>query len=158
MPTKGSGIARIRETAEKICKEQGYLLFDVALDREHTGRYLRVYIDTERDGGITLDDCEKYHKAFQPYAEDYDYDFLEVCSPGADRPVRTPAEAEKYRGCTVDVKLYRPVNGTKEYCCPLEGMTEISVLLHSDGKILEIEREVVASVRLHPDMSALEEE
>lgn len=158
MPTKGTGIAKIRETAEKICDEQGYILFDASLDKEHTGKYLRVYIDTEREGGITLDDCERFHKAFQPLTDDYDYDFLEVCSPGADRPVRNPAEAEKYRGCMVDVKLFRPLNGTKEYCSHLEGMTDASLFLNVSGESLEIDRKTVASVRLHPDMSALDEE
>lgn len=158
MPVKEAGIKKIRDIAAKIGNELGYELFDVALDKEHTGKYLRVYIDTDREGGITLDDCEKYHKAFQPHVEDYDYDFLEVCSPGADRPIRDESEARKYIGSIVDVKLYKPVNGVKEYCCALAGMTADSVILSDGGSEIQLERSAVAVVKLHPDLSALNEE
>ena len=55
-------------------------LVDVCLDKEGAGKYLRIYID--KPEGISLDDCEAYHRAIQPQLEQYDYDFLEVSSPG----------------------------------------------------------------------------
>ncbi|MBO2516426.1 MAG: hypothetical protein CW338_04000 [Clostridiales bacterium] len=151
-------LKKIKDIASQLAGQQGYSLFDVACDKEHTGKYLRIYIDTDREGGITLDDCERYHRAVQPMVEDYDYDFLEVCSPGADRPVRDPEEARRYAGSLVDVKLYKPVNGSKEYCLPLEGMTDSEVMLKLGEETLTFDRASVASVRLHPDLSGLDEE
>lgn len=64
-------------------------LVDVSLDKEGAGRYLRIYID--KPEGVSLDDCEAYHRAIQPQLESYDYDFLEVSSPGG----RPPAQARE---------------------------------------------------------------
>lgn len=158
MPVKESGLKRIRSIAEKLCAQMDYQLFDVSLDKEHTGKYLRIYIDTDKEGGIDLDDCEKYHRAIQPAVEDYDYDFLEVCSPGADRPIRSPEDALKYKGCIVDVKMYKPFDGQKEFCAELMHMDDESVVLKASQNQIILPRNAVSVIRLHPDLSALDEE
>ncbi len=158
MPAMDAGIRKVKQIAADCCAQLGYQLFDVSLDKEHTGRYLRIYIDTDRDGGIDLDDCEKFHRAVQPKVEDYDYDFLEVCSPGADRPVRDEKEAKKYAGYTVDVRLYKTFDGRKEFCLPLIGMDTETVTLESENGPVQIPRSTVSVIRLHPDLSALDEE
>lgn len=158
MPANDAGIRKVKRIAEKCCAQMGYELFDVSLDREHTGKYLRIYIDTDREGGIDLDDCEKFHRAVQPLVEDYDYDFLEVCSPGADRPIRNEEDARKYAGNLVDVHLYRPMDGHKEFCAPLQGMDSENLTIVLPEGPLMIARKLVSTVRLHPDLSALDEE
>ena len=57
---------------QRIADEMGFELVEVALDREPGGKFLRVYID--KPEGITLDDCEKYHRAVLPLVENYDYE------------------------------------------------------------------------------------
>ena len=57
---------KCRAQAEKL----GFELVDVSLDREGAGKYLRIYID--KPEGISMDDCEKYHRAIQPQLEAYD--------------------------------------------------------------------------------------
>ena len=95
MPPKNANMQKIAAICEKTAAKLGYELCDAAIEKEPTGRYLRIYIDVEREGGVTLDDCEKYHRAVQPYLEDFDYDFLEVCSPGIDRPLKSKRDIEK---------------------------------------------------------------
>ena len=73
----------VEPRCQRLADEQGLELVDVSLDKEPTGKYLRIYID--KPEGISLDDCERYHRAIQPQLESYDYDFLEVSSPGVDR-------------------------------------------------------------------------
>ena len=72
--------AVVEPKCQRLADELGFELVDVALDKEDTGKYLRIYIDKE--AGIDLNDCEKFHRAIQPQLESYDYDFLEVSSPG----------------------------------------------------------------------------
>ena len=156
MPPKNLNMQKITDICEKLAQKLGYELCDVAMEKEPTGRYLRIYLDTET--GITLDDCEKYHRAVQPSLESFDYDFLEVCSPGIDRPLKTQRDIEKSIGMLVEARLYKPVDGLKSAQGLLEKMDGESVQLRVGEETLTFPRKAVAQVRLVPDLSALDEE
>lgn len=154
MPPKNANMQKIVAICERHAGELGYELCDAAMEKEPTGRYLRVYID--KDGGVTLDDCEKYHRAVQPDLEAFDYDFLEVCSPGIDRPLKRQRDIEKSIGLMVEARLYRPVNGRKSAQGILREMDERHVLLQSGEEEIDFPRGAVSQVRLVPDLSALD--
>ena len=153
---KKDEMLRIEAVCEKTAQALGYELCAAQMEKEPAGRYLRIYIDVE--GGVTLDDCEKYHRAVQGKLEEFDYDFLEVCSPGIDRVLKTQRDAEKCRGLLVEAKLYRPVDGKKKVQGLLEEMNGEKVALQVNGEQVELPRKAVAQVRLVPDLSALDEE
>ena len=157
MPPKNANMQKIAAICEKTAAKLGYELCDAAIEKEPTGRYLRIYIDVEREGGVTLDDCEKYHRAVQPYLEDFDYDFLEVCSPGIDRPLKSKRDIEKSLGLTVEARLYKPLDGQKAIQGALKEMNDEQVVLLQGENEIVIPRKAVAQVRLVPDLSALEE-
>ena len=146
---------RVEEMLLPILDEFGFDLWDVGFVKEGKEYYLRAYIDKE--GGITLDDCEKYHRAVQPSLESFDYDFLEVCSPGIDRPLKTKRDIEKSLGMLVEARLYKPVDGKKAVQGMLKEMDETHVLLQSGEGEIDLPRKAVAQVRLVPDLSALDE-
>lgn len=156
MPPKNANMLRITALCEKAAGKMGYELCDVAIEKEPTGRYLRIYIDQE--GGITLDDCERYHRAVQPQLEDFDYDFLEVCSPGIDRPLKTERDVQKSLGLLVEARLYRPIDGQKSVQGLLQGMDQDRVTLLRGDQTVELPRKAVSQVRLVPDLSALDED
>ncbi|MBR1586251.1 MAG: ribosome maturation factor RimP [Clostridia bacterium] len=158
MPPKNANMQKITAICEKTAERLGYELCDAAIEKEPTGRYLRIYID--RDGGITLDDCETYHRAVQPGLESFDYDFLEVCSPGIDRPLKTKRDVEKSIGLLVEARLYKPVDGKKVIEGLLKAMDDDHVVLTVGGEEetdVDLPRKVVSQVRLVPDLSALDE-
>ena len=155
MAQKNANLQKITAICEKLAQKMGYELFDAAIEKEPTGRYLRIYIDQE--GGITLNDCEAYHRAVQPSLEEFDYDFLEVCSPGIDRPLKTQRDIEKSIGMLVEARLYKPVDGRKSAQGLLREMNETHVVLADGEETLEFPRSAVAQVRLVPDLSALDE-
>lgn len=156
VPPKNANLQKISALCEKTAQLFGYELCDAAIEKEPTGRYLRIYID--KDGGITLDDCEAYHRAVQPKLEDFDYDFLEVCSPGIDRPLKTKRDVEKSIGLMVEAKLYKALDGQKAVQGELMGMDDEKVTLRVSGETVELPRKAVSQVRLVPDLSALDEE
>jgi len=86
---------------------------DVELVKEGPGRYLRIYID--KDGGVSLSDCEAYHRAVQPQLERVEYDFLEVSSPGLDRPLSADGDFARAMDTEVEVRLFRAVDKRKIY-------------------------------------------
>ena len=97
-----SDLTRVVEPAcKKLAQEQQVELVDVELAREGASRYLRIYID--KPDGITLSDCETYHRAVMPLVERVDYDFLEVCSPGIDRPLKKQKDYDAHVGDLVEV-------------------------------------------------------
>jgi len=156
MPPKNANMQKITAICEKTAAKLGYELCDAAMEKEPTGRYLRIYIDVEREGGVTLDDCEKYHRAVQPSLEDFDYDFLEVCSPGIDRPLKNKRDIEKSLGLLVEARLYRPIDGKKAVQGLLQDMNDEQVILVQGENEIIVPRKAVSQVRLVPDLSALE--
>lgn len=155
MAKKGSGTERLMEICERLCCELGYELCDAGFEKEPGGVYLRVYID--RDGGISLDDCEKYHRALQPMVEQMDYDFMEVCSPGIDRPLKREKDIRKNLGNRVEVRLYKAVDKQKSFTGLLRAMDRNAVVIDMDGEERSFPAQAVAQVRLVPDLSGLDE-
>lgn len=116
-----SDLTRVVEPACRLLAEQQQVeLVDVELAREGASRYLRIYID--KPDGITLSDCETYHRAVMPLVERVDYDFLEVCSPGIDRPLKKQKDFDAHVGKPVEVHLYRPVNKCRRFEGELLGL------------------------------------
>lgn len=160
-PLKGGGMAKAELTAliapkcQGIADRMGFELVEVALDKEPTGKYLRIYID--KPEGITLDDCEAFHRAALPLVENYEYDFMEVSSPGIDRPLKTDRDYERNLGAKISVRLYRAVDGVKELEGILSGFDGESLKLETPEGERTISRKAAASVKPVVDMEGIEE-
>ena len=140
------GIQNVEKIALQLACELQLELVEVAMQKESRGKCLCVYLD--KDGGLTLDDCEKYHKRLQPLIESVDYDFLEVSSPGIDRPIKTKRDFEKNQGAMVTVKLFASEDGSKLHQGLLHAMDEASiVILMEDGTEKGFLRKNVAVVK-----------
>ncbi len=124
---KGDIVAYTKRVSQTLADEMGYELVEVSLDKEPAGMYLRVYVDTPT--GITLNDCEAFHKRVQPLLEQLEYDFLEVCSPGLDRPLKTPEDFLRAAGEMVEVRLFKPEDGKKVHQGVLIGLCEGQIRL-----------------------------
>ena len=81
---------------------------------------LTVFLDTEREGGIDLDTCEAFHNAADPVLDELDPTFglaytFNVSSPGLDRPFRKDRDFFRNVGKKVELKLYAPHKGEKNF-------------------------------------------
>lgn len=110
----------VEPVCKRLCEQMNYEFVDAEIVKEGAGRYLRIYIS--KPDGITLDDCEAYHRAVQPRLESVDYDFLEVCSPGLDRPLKTKRDYDAHVGDLVEVHLYRAVDRCRRFEGELLGL------------------------------------
>ena len=146
-------------SAEAACaaeaEQYGLEVIEVSLDTESTGRYLRIYID--KPEGISLDDCERFHKAVKPLMEPYDFDCMEFSSPGIDRPLRSQRDYERHLGDEVEIHLYRPMDGTKILKGILAGLEKDEILLQVAGDELRIPRKTASLVKPVVDMEGIEE-
>ena len=149
-----NSVQMVEKLAQKVADEMGLELVEVTLQKESRGKCLCIYVD--KDGGLTLDDCEKYHKQVQPLFEDVDYDIMEVSSPGVDRPIKNQRDFERHRGDMVEVKLFAPLNGSKLYQGSLTAMDDATVTItDADDEAITFERKAVAIIK---PMVDLEEE
>ena len=134
------------QIAQKLADELGFELVDVELVKEPTGHFLRFYID--RPDGISLNECETFHRAIMPLVERVEYDYMEVSSPGADRPLKTERDFERAEGLAVELKTYRPVNGAKQFTGDLVGLRDgLIVIKTGEDSELSFEKKDVAIVR-----------
>ena len=149
-----NSVQMVEKLAQKVADEMGLELVEVTLQKESRGKCLCVYVDKE--GGFSLDDCEKYHKKVQPLFEDVDYDIMEVSSPGVDRPIKNMRDFERHKGDMVEIKLFAPLNGAKLYQGALTAMDDATVTItDTEDQPLTFERKAVAIIK---PMVDLEEE
>ena len=142
----GGSVQAVEALAAPVAQAQGLELVEITLQKEQQGKTLCLYVD--KPSGITLDDCERYHRAVQPELDAVEYDFLEVSSPGADRPIQTERDFEKNREARVEVRLYAPVDGTKRFEGLLIHMDDAGVTLRlPDGNAKTFSRKTVALVK-----------
>ena len=143
---KGASVQAVEKIAQQVALQEQLELVEVTLEKESRGLCLTVYLDKE--GGLSLDDCEHYHKAIQPLLDEVEYDFLEVSSPGVDRPIKTQRDFEKNEGALVEVRLYAPVNGVKSAQGALTAFDEEKVtIVTEDGFERAFPRKSVALVK-----------
>ena len=143
--------ATIEEIVQPIVDEKNFEIVDIEYVKEAGEYYLRVYLDKE--GGISLSDCEVVSRELSeildkkdPIKENY---FLEVSSPGLDRPLKKDKDFVRYAGRDVEIKLYKPWNGSKQFEGELVGLTEennIRVII--DGNEVDFTKKEVALIRL----------
>lgn len=143
----------VEPKCQRLADELGFELVDVGLDKEPTGKYLRIYID--KPEGITLDDCEKYHRAIQPQLESYDYDFLEVSSPGVDRPLKKDRDYERAMGLEVEVHLFKAIDGQKTFTGELTGFTRDEMTIMVNGQEMTFSRRAASQVKPVVDMDGV---
>ncbi len=144
----------VEPKCKRLADQMGFELVDVCLDKEGAGKYLRIYID--KPEGITMDDCETYHRAIQPQLESYDYDFLEVSSPGIDRPLKKDRDFERALGSEIEVKLFKVMDGQKVMTGILAGLENGDIVLDTPAGEKRIPRKAAALVKPVVDMEGIE--
>lgn len=141
---------------EPIVESENCYLVDVEYVKEGPNWYLRVYADKEK--GIDIEDCakisEKLSEALDqispdPFPKAY---FLEVSSPGAERPLKTEKDILNAVGEYIHLDYYVPQFGEKFHEGTLLEVTDkifqIEVTIKTRKKVLEIKRDAVSKLRL----------
>ena len=128
---------RIRSLAQPVVEEHGCTLWDVE------------YV------GVNINDCVEVSHAMDPILDREDpiegsYRF-EVVSAGLERPLKRPSDFAAFLGAKVLVKLYRPLNGVREYPAVLRGYDNGDVTVEYGGETLTFSKAQVALVRLRAD-------
>ncbi|MCE1183513.1 MAG: ribosome maturation factor RimP [Rhodocyclales bacterium] len=129
----------------------GYELVDVELSPR--GRTIRVFIDAPgKEGGIDVEDCAKVSNQLTRLfeVENFDYDRLEISSPGMDRVVKKEADFARFAGQHIQIKLRIPHNNRRNFQGELLGCADGKVSLRLEKDDVELEFTNIEKARLVP--------
>lgn len=146
--------SKIKSTVEEMIQpylnEQGFELVDIEYVKEGSSWFLRVYVDKE--GGIDIDDCVMISEQLSAKLDETDpiptVYFLEVSSPGAERPLKKPEDVAKAVGKNVYMTTYGPVNGMKEFEGKLLSFDGSELVIEAGKKQHAVPYDKIASARL----------
>ena len=125
-------------------------LVDVEFKKEGKNWILRIYID--REGGVTLVDCQKVSRLAGDLIEVEEVIepvyTLEVSSPGLNRVLKKEKDFLKYSGKKIYVQCHAPMDGRKKFTGILTGFIDQSIHLEVDGQHYTIPLNLVAKANL----------
>lgn len=148
---------RTEELLKPIADANQVEIYDVEYVKEGSEWYLRCFIDKE--GGVNIDDCEAVSRALSDELDQADFIedayILEVSSPGLGRQLKKDKHFQKSLLSEVDVKCYKPVNGSKDFTGILKAFDESTITLEMDlgqeKEEITFNRKDIAAVRLTLD-------
>ncbi|OTN86448.1 ribosome maturation factor RimP [Enterococcus sp. 7E2_DIV0204] len=151
-----SVVETVTELVTPILEKQNFELVEVEFVKEGRDWFLRVFIDKE--GGIDILDCALVSEQLDEKLDAMDPDpipqayFLEVSSPGAERPLKKESDYEKAVGEFIHVSLYQTIDGEKQFEGILKTVDKdqltLTVKIKTRVKDYTFERKNIAKARL----------
>ena len=147
-------MAKIEEKVENLIRknieELGYELYDVEYVKEAKDYFLRIYIDSKK--GIDLNDCEKVSNNITELLDKEDLIpeqyFLEVSSPGIERVLKKEKHLSDNIGNEVQIKLFKPFEGQKQYKGILKGFDETKIeIVNQNEEQINIDRKNISQIK-----------
>ena len=147
-------MAKIEEKVENLIRknieELGYELYDVEYVKEAKDYFLRIYIDSKE--GIDLNDCEKVSNNITELLDKEDLIpeqyFLEVSSPGIERVLKKEKHLSDNIGNEVQIKLFKPFEGQKQYKGILKGFDETKIkIVNQNEEQINIDRKNISQIK-----------
>jgi len=144
----------VEQLVSPILEDMNLELVDIEYVKEGSSWFLRLFIDSET--GIDIEECGVVSERLSEKLDELDpiqhnY-FLEVSSPGAERPLKKEADIRKAIGKQVHIKTYEPINGEKVFegvLTDFNGQTlTVTVTIKTRKKQVEIPYDKVAKARL----------
>ena len=145
----------VTELVKPIVEGLGMELVEVLFAKTKEGDALTVFIDKE--GGVSLNDCEAVHNAIDAPLDDLDPTAgnpytLNASSPAPHRPFKPDRDFAKHIGFKVETSLFAPIAGVgKKFVATLAAYDPQGgvVTLELDGKSVAIDRKDIAIIREH---------
>ena len=142
------------ELLEPVVTALGYEMLGIEYFKQKDGSMLRLYIDN--DTGITIDDCTRVNHQVIGVLDVHDpikgkY-FLEISSPGLDRPLFTLKQFQRFLGEKVKMKLREKIEKRRKITGVIKAVEAAAVLISEDGVDYLIPGDVIDSAHLVPDI------
>lgn len=146
-------VTQIYEMVKPIADELNYEIYHIEYVKENGEYYLRIYI--EKEGGITLNDCEALSRRVSEIMDEKDpipeaY-FLEVSSPGLNRTIFTEAHYKRFVGREVMVRFTKAIDGKKNVKGILKEVNEDNIIVEVDT-LISIPKDKIKSANIEGEI------
>lgn len=132
--------ASVKKIVDDIIKDTDYELVDIEYVKEGPFKYLKVYLD--KPGGITVNDTADVSRMLNKKLDEVDLIkeqyFLEVSSPGIERPFKKDSDYKNNIGKMVEAKFFKPIDGKKSVSGILVEKNEDTVVIKENEENIEI--------------------
>lgn len=144
-------IQRVFDLTEGIVKEEGCELIDVQVVFENGRKILRLFID-KQDGGVRLEDCARVSHSVEDLLEVEEVlrgrYFLEVSSPGMNRPLRLVEHFKRVLGQKIKVVTKEKIDGRKNYKGILKELKPGCLIIEIDNHDFNVPLKTVSKASL----------
>lgn len=156
-------MANIEEKVESLILESihklGYELYDVQYAKEGSDYFLRIFIKNKQKE-ISLEDCEIVSREINDILDEADYIkeqyFLEVSSTGVEKLIRKDRHLKESINTKINIKLFKQLNGNKEYIGVLENYDETNIVIKTgNNEQIIIERKNVSLIKAYFDWNSI---
>ena len=146
-------VNEIYEMVNPIAEELNYDIYHIEYVKENGEFYLRIYI--EKDGGITLSDCEALSRRVSDLMDEKDpikdpY-FLEVSSPGLNRTLFTENHYKRFIGREVMVRFTKSIDGKKNVKGILKEVNDDSLVVEAEN-LMNIPKDKIKSANIEGEI------
>jgi len=129
-------IRRTKDILENILVKTEIYLIDVDYTKENNVYYLKIFINKEE--GITIEECSNVSRQLSKVLDDEDYIetkyFLEVSSPGIDRPFKAIDDYKNNINKKIEINLYAKKFNEKSFVGKLVNIDRESIILELENK------------------------
>ena len=145
--------AKTEGLLQPIAEANGVIIYDVEYVKEGSDYYLRTFID--KPGGVFIQDCENVSRALSDALDEHDFIpdayILEVSSPGLGRTLKKDKHLQYSMGEDVEIKLFKPIDGSKEHAGALAGFDAETITIKVGEETKVFNRKEIALIRLALD-------
>lgn len=141
---------KIENLVKKNIEDLGYSIYDIQYVKEGKDYYLRILIEKE-NGNVDLNDCEKVNNSIVDILDEADLIkeqyFLEISSTGVERIIRNDKHLQKHLNDFIAIKLFKTLNGEKEYIGKLLGFDENEIKMEVENEEIVINRKDISLMK-----------
>lgn len=133
-------LTALHELADPMAEALGLTVWGIEMLGGQKRSVLRIYLEAE--GGVTVDQCARFSRDLSVVLDVEDVVrgsyYLEVSSPGLDRPFFSTEQMRGHEGSQVQVALREPVDGRRKYSGVLVAVTGDGLSVDEDGTVVDV--------------------
>ncbi|MDZ7672289.1 MAG: ribosome maturation factor RimP [Halanaerobiales bacterium] len=154
-----STINTLKKLIEPIVKVNNLNFVDIEYIKEGNDWILRVFVENE-DNELTIDQLSNLSRLISQKLDEEDLIdkkyFLEVSSPGVERPLKKISDYERFTGENIKVSTYRKINNSKEFIGELIGIDEnkvVTLKLKDSEEEIKLKFADISKANLHEEFN-----